>query len=108
MQTNRQTENRAQYGMRMDLAAFQGASSNGAASGTPGSTIQVRTAVERSVASVVPSGANVTMDGSNAILSGMVSSEHDRKLVERMALLVPGVQAVRNELVVQVTSPTKL
>jgi osmotically-inducible protein OsmY len=50
----------------------------------------------------------VTMDGSNAILSGTVSSEHDRQLIERMALLVPGVQTVRNELVIQNKAPVKL
>jgi osmotically-inducible protein OsmY len=48
------------------------------------------------------------MDGPNAILSGTVLSDYDRKLVERMALLVPGVQSVRNELVVQNGAPARL
>jgi hypothetical protein len=43
---------------------------------------------------------SVSMEGRTAVLSGTVASEHDRVLAERLALLEPGVSAIRNELVV--------
>lgn len=42
----------------------------------------------------------VTMEGRTAVLSGSVASDRDRKLVEGLALLEPGISAVQNELVV--------
>jgi osmotically-inducible protein OsmY len=105
-QINRQTERRAQYSTRINFqanapvsAAAGGSMSDAASIGS--STLQIRTAVERSMASIAPAGTTVTMDGSVAILSGKVASDNQRKLAERMALLVPGVQSVRNELVLQ-------
>lgn len=43
----------------------------------------------------------VTMEGRTAVLTGEVGSEGDRDLAERLALLEPGISAVRNELVVK-------
>ncbi|MFN0020537.1 MAG: BON domain-containing protein [Pirellulaceae bacterium] len=43
----------------------------------------------------------VTMDGSTAVLQGVVASEEDRQLAEGVALLEPEVDSVRNELTVQ-------
>ena len=43
----------------------------------------------------------VTMDGSTAVLTGVVASEQDRQLAEGIALLEPEVETVRNELTVQ-------
>lgn len=42
----------------------------------------------------------VSMEGRTAVLSGSVASDRDRQLVEGLALLEPGISAVRNELVV--------
>ncbi len=97
-QMNRQAERRAQYSVRPDF---------GPPITEPGSAATVRTSIERSVASVSPMGVKVSMDGSTAILTGPVSSAHESKLAERMALLEPGVKAVRNELVVAGSSSSK-
>ncbi len=43
----------------------------------------------------------VTMDGSTAVLTGVVASEQDRQLAEGVALLEPEVETVRNELTVE-------
>jgi BON domain len=43
----------------------------------------------------------VTMDGSTAVLKGVVASEQDRELAAGVALLEPEVATVRNELTVQ-------
>ena len=40
----------------------------------------------------------VVMDGDTAVLSGTAPSAHQRMLVERVAMLEPGVSAVRNEV----------
>jgi osmotically-inducible protein OsmY len=101
---NRQTERRAQYSMRIDLPPdpplpHPPTGPRSQPNSLPAS-IQIRNAVARSVTSVVPNGADVTMDGSVAVISGTVASEGDRLLVERMALLIPGVDDVRNDLVV--------
>jgi hypothetical protein len=40
----------------------------------------------------------VQMEGRSAILRGIVGSEHERSLAERLALLEPGVSQVQNEL----------
>jgi hypothetical protein len=95
--------------MRMDLTPLSQGSTGGAVteSGVT-ATARVRGVVERSIAAIVPTGTNVIMDGSNAIISGTVASEYDRKLVERMAMLVPGVDSVQNDLVVQAKSTSKL
>jgi hypothetical protein len=43
----------------------------------------------------------VSMEGRTATLRGVVASESDRALVQRMVLFEPGVSQVRNELAVQ-------
>lgn len=44
---------------------------------------------------------SVTMEGSTAVLRGLVGSERDRDLAARLALLEPGIADVRNELEVR-------
>lgn len=43
----------------------------------------------------------VTMEGSTAVLKGVVASEQDRELAAGVAMLEPEVETVRNELTVQ-------
>ncbi len=50
---------------------------------------------------------SVTLEGSTAVLTGTVASKHARDLVERLALLEPGIGAVRNELTVRPDEPTR-
>ncbi len=45
-------------------------------------------------------GVTVSMDGETVVLQGVVATEHDREVLARLALLEPGIAAVRNELVV--------
>jgi hypothetical protein len=47
----------------------------------------------------------VTMDGSTAVLTGVVASEQDRELAAGLAMLEPEVGSVRNELTVQNAEP---
>ena len=47
----------------------------------------------------------VTMDGSTAVLTGVVASEQDRELAAGVAMLEPEVGSVRNELTVQSVEP---
>jgi osmotically-inducible protein OsmY len=70
------------------------------AAAEPGSTLQLRSTVEQSISVAVPSGIQVSIDGSTVVLSGNVGNAAESKLAERMALLEPGVRSVRNELVV--------
>jgi hypothetical protein len=46
-------------------------------------------------------GVNVSLTGGQITLRGTVASEADKRLMERMMLLEPGVNSVQNELVVQ-------
>lgn len=46
------------------------------------------------------SPVSVVMEGRTAVLRGVVTSENDRDLVGRLALLEPGISEVRNELTV--------
>lgn len=47
----------------------------------------------------------VSMVGRTAVLRGSVSSERDRELAAGLAMLEPGISAVRNELVVDASRP---
>ncbi|MAT73498.1 MAG: hypothetical protein CMJ58_28790 [Planctomycetaceae bacterium] len=47
------------------------------------------------------SGVTVAMEGRTAVLSGEVATDHDSRLVEKLASMEPGVSQVRNELTVQ-------
>ena len=42
----------------------------------------------------------VLMEGSTAVLTGTVASEHARDVLESLAMLEPGIAEVRNELLV--------
>jgi hypothetical protein len=42
----------------------------------------------------------VTMEDRTAVLAGEVETEHERMLIEKLAMMEPGVSAVRNELTV--------
>jgi len=44
------------------------------------------------------SGVGVKMDGQTAVLQGAVASQRQADLIERLALLEPGISDVRNEL----------
>lgn len=46
---------------------------------------------------------DVTMEGQTAVLTGSVDSDRSRELVARLAMLEPGIAAVRNELLVTPT-----
>jgi osmotically-inducible protein OsmY len=45
-------------------------------------------------------GIDVKMDGRTAVLQGVVASQSQRDVLERLALLEPGISQVQNELVV--------
>ena len=49
---------------------------------------------------------NVAMEGRTAVLTGTVGSSHAREVVERLALLEPGISEVRNELTVSPEATT--
>ena len=40
----------------------------------------------------------VTMEDRTAVLAGQVDSEREKRLIEKLAMMEPGVEAVRNEL----------
>jgi osmotically-inducible protein OsmY len=46
-------------------------------------------------------GVNVALSGGEITLRGTVATDADKRLMERMMLLEPGVSSVKNELVVQ-------
>lgn len=48
---------------------------------------------------------NIKMEGEVAVLTGTVESSHDRDIAERLALLEPGIAAVRNELTLRAAEP---
>jgi hypothetical protein len=45
----------------------------------------------------------VTMEDRTAVLAGQVDSERAKRLIEKLAMMEPGVSAVRNELMVKAT-----
>ncbi|MBC8356431.1 MAG: BON domain-containing protein [Planctomycetes bacterium] len=44
---------------------------------------------------------SVSMEDRTAVLAGQVESEHERTLIEKLALMEPGVSEVRNEMTVK-------
>lgn len=48
---------------------------------------------------------NLVMEGETAVLKGTVGSSHVRDVAERLALLEPGIAAVRNELTLRAAEP---
>ncbi|MFN5230911.1 MAG: BON domain-containing protein [Planctomycetota bacterium] len=46
-------------------------------------------------------GVNVSLSGGQITLRGNVATDADKRLMERMMLLEPGISSVKNELIVQ-------
>ena len=57
-----------------------------------------RLAVTPAIQTQIP--IRVQLQGRTAILRGVVSTEHDRRLAEQMIRLEPGIELVKNEIVV--------
>ena len=51
-------------------------------------------------------GVEATVDGETVVLSGQVATESDKRMVERLVMLEPGIDSVRNEVTVK-TSPVE-
>src|SRR5262249_47724262 len=66
---------------------------------------QLRDIVARSSALAPNSDVQVTIEGQAVVLKGEVADERERRLVEAMVRLTPGVRDVRNELEVRVVLP---
>ena len=49
-------------------------------------------------------GATASLEGNKVILTGEVSSESDKRLVERLVKLEPGVDLVQNDLTIRQNS----
>jgi hypothetical protein len=50
-------------------------------------------------------GVEVALSGGEITLRGTVATDADKRLMERMMLLEPGINSVKNELVVQGVAP---
>ena len=61
--------------------------------------------IQESLSGLSGTDVQVDFDGDTAVLRGVVSSESDRRISERMVKLEPGVRHVRNELLVTGSSP---
>ncbi len=59
---------------------------------------ELRGMVARSSSLKAPERITVSVEGNTVVLSGVVSDDKEKRLVEGMVRLTPGVQAVRNEL----------
>jgi osmotically-inducible protein OsmY len=51
-------------------------------------------------------GVEAKVDGETVVLSGQVATESDKRMVERLVMLEPGIDSVRNEVTVK-TSPAE-
>jgi osmotically-inducible protein OsmY len=58
----------------------------------------VRDAISRSTRISTPGQIQVQMDGPTVVLQGSVANERERRVVEAMVRMTPGVHSVRNEL----------
>ncbi len=71
----------------------------------PISASSISTAASKNLANIpqlqLKSPVEVQMSGRKAILRGVVATESDRDLAERLALLEPGISEVQNELIVE-------
>jgi hypothetical protein len=74
---------------------------------TPPSAVQasLRDSFGRSPALRTPSSVRVEMDGATVVLRGSVEDDTERRTVEGMARLTPGLRELRNELQVRNPSP---
>jgi hypothetical protein len=72
---------------------------------TPPSREELRSDLARVIAQSADlpsrSGISVQMEGNTVVLQGQVSTNEERRVVESLVRLTPGVQGVRNELVPQ-------
>ncbi|MBO0700319.1 MAG: BON domain-containing protein, partial [Zavarzinella sp.] len=79
--------------------------SSGTPAATPGLNPQIRANLQgmlsRTTAIRQPSTVTVEVAGNTVILRGRVASEDEKRLVEGMVALEPGVHEVRNELEVR-------
>jgi hypothetical protein len=66
-------------------------------------SLELQNIIVRSTALSAPAGIAVSVDGPTVVLKGTVASEDERRLVENMLRLAPGVRSVRNELQVPAT-----
>jgi osmotically-inducible protein OsmY len=66
---------------------------------------ELRDLVARSSAFAQLSDVQVHVDGQAVVLKGEVADDRERRLVEGMIRLTPGVREVRNELEVRVVLP---
>lgn len=53
-------------------------------------------------------GVNASLEGDMVVLTGIVATESDKRKVERLVKLEPGLNSVRNDVVVQSTSLEKI
>ena len=53
-------------------------------------------------------GVNASIEGDMVVLTGVVATESDKRKVERLVKLEPGLNSVRNDVVVQSTSLEKI
>jgi osmotically-inducible protein OsmY len=51
-------------------------------------------------------GIEASVDGGTVVLRGQVANESDKRMVERLVMLEPGIDSVRNEVTVT-TSPAE-
>lgn len=95
---NQNTSQRGQKPLRVSITADIPLSSAASAPTTLGRQFETR--LTKLPGLDTDNSVRVTMEGRTAVLSGSVASERDRKLVEGLALLEPGISSVQNELVV--------
>jgi len=53
-------------------------------------------------------GVKSSVEGDMIVLRGVVATESDRKMVERLVMLEPGIDLVRNEVRVQTSQPERI
>ena len=63
-------------------------------------TTKLQTRLTKLPVLATTSSVKVELEGSEVVLRGTVSTESDRELVEGIAMMEPGIESVRNELVV--------
>lgn len=54
------------------------------------------------------SGVSTSVDGNTLVLRGQVATDSEKRLVEKLVKLEPGVDLVRNEVTVQTKSPERI
>jgi osmotically-inducible protein OsmY len=77
-------------------------------SASPDLSATVSRRIQRAPAIRTRSAIDVQIVGRTAVLRGVVATQHDRELAERLASLEPGVSTVQNELEVAQSPPAPL